>query len=126
MDGKKNLVVLYVLLMAVLVLSGCSKKADESKPIGEVQAEADKMSVEQLRAKAMEYKDAIVAKKDDIAKITSKLQEIPMAEKLGEEAKSLSAEIDELKKAMSTLNERFGIYYNKLKEKGGEVTGLDI
>ncbi len=38
-----------LLLVCFLALGGCGKKADESKPLNEVKAEAEKMSVEKLR-----------------------------------------------------------------------------
>lgn len=123
--GKKEYVnVLFVLLAAMLLFAGCSKKADESKPLSEVKAEAETMSIDKLKSMAMEYKDAISAKKREIEKITGELKNIPIAEKLGNEAKQLTADIENLTKSVSALNERFQIYYQKLKEKGGDLTGL--
>jgi len=52
-----------------LVPGGCGKKADESKPLSEVKAEAGSMSVEKLRSMAITYKDAITAKKGEIEKV---------------------------------------------------------
>jgi endonuclease I len=105
---------------------GCSKKTDTNKSIADIQAEASKMNVEQLKAKAMEYKDAIVAKKAEIEKVTAKLKEIPIAQQMGTEAKALQGDIANLSKAVSDLTARFQVYYNKLKEKGGSVAGLEI
>ncbi|MCJ7692090.1 MAG: hypothetical protein MUO22_01575, partial [Sedimentisphaerales bacterium] len=78
-----------VLALCLLAFFGCGKKADETKPLSEVKAEAEKMNVGQLKAMALEYKDAILAKQDDVAKITAQLKEIPIANMLGEEAKGL-------------------------------------
>ena len=123
--GKKEYVnVLLVLLAVVTLFAGCSKKADENKPLSEVEAEAEKMSVDKLKSVAMEYKDAISAKKEEIEKVTGELKNIPIAEMLGNEAKELKAEIENLTKTASALNERFQIYYQKLKEKGGDLSGL--
>lgn len=122
----KKTVLPLILVMSLLFLFGCGKKADENKPIGEVKAEAEKMSVEDLKAMAMKYKDAIEAKKADIEKITAKLKEIPVTQMLGEESKKLKADIDNLTKSLSALKERFQIYYDQLKAKGGEVSGLQI
>ncbi len=110
----------------LLGFAGCGKKADESKPIAEVQAEADKMDAEQLKARAMEYKEALVAKKAEIEKVAAKLKEIPVTEQLGAEAKTLQADIANLNKSVTALAERFQVYYNKLKEMGGDVAGLEI
>lgn len=114
------------LVACVLFFCGCGKKADENKPISEVRAEAEKIDVAKLRQMAMAYKDAIMAKKGDIEKIAAKLKEVPVTQMLSEEAKSLKGDIDELNKSLSALKERFEIYYNKLKEKGGDLTGLQV
>jgi uncharacterized lipoprotein YajG len=124
MEKKEYVNVLFVLLAVMLLFAGCSKKADESKPLSEVEAEAEKMSVAKLKSMAMEYKDAISAKKEEIEKVTGELKNIPIAEMLGNEAKELKAEIENLNKSVSALNERFQIYYQKLKEKGGDLSGL--
>jgi len=124
-----NLTRIIVCLMLVSVLptlGGCGKKADENKPMDEVKAEAEKMSAEKLRAMAISYKDALTAKRNDIAKLASQLKEIPMTEMLGEEAKQLKADIEALNKSVDALKERFTVYYEKLKEKGGDLTGLEI
>ena len=114
------------LTLCALALVGCGKKADENKPISEVKAEAEKMSAEKLRDMALAYKDAIEAKKGDVEKITAKLKEIPITQMLGDEAKGLKADIDNLNKSVSALKERFNVYYGKLKEKGGDLSGLKI
>jgi uncharacterized coiled-coil DUF342 family protein len=116
------------LLIAGCLLSftGCGKKADESKPIADVQAEAGKMNVEQLKAKAVEYKDAIVAKKAELEKVAAKLKEIPLTQQMGAEAKALQGDLANLNKSVVALTERFQVYYNKLKEMGGSVSGLEI
>ena len=115
-----------ILTVSLLLLSGCGKKADENKPLGEVQAEAAKMNVQDLKAMAMKYKDAVEAKKADVEKLAAKLKEIPVAQLLGEQAKQLNADIDNLNKSLSALKERFQIYYDQLKAKGGDLSGLQI
>ncbi|MHC4395268.1 MAG: hypothetical protein ACYS1A_06395 [Planctomycetota bacterium] len=124
MGKKEYLNILFVLLAVALLFTGCGKKADENKPISEVEAEAEKLSADKLRSMAVQYKDAIAAKKDEIEKVTARFKDIPIAEKLGSEAKELQAEIGNLNKSVSALNERFQIYYQKLKEKGGDLSGL--
>jgi uncharacterized coiled-coil DUF342 family protein len=84
------------------------------------------MNVEQLKATAMQYKNAIVAKKAEIEKVLAKMKEIPVTEQLGAEANALKTDIDNLNKSVTALTERFQVYYNKLKEMGGNVSGLEI
>ena len=115
-----------LLVVFFLALVGCGKKADESKPLNEVKAEAEKMSVEKLRSMALTYKDAIMARKGEVEKVAGKLKDIPVAKMLGDEAKGLKTEIEALNKSVSALKERFQIYYGKLKEKGGNLSGLEL
>ena len=125
--GNRRTFTFYCLLAFCLAaLFGCGKKADENKPVSEVKAEADKMSVDKLRSMAVKYKDAIVAKQDEIEKFTGKLKDIPITEKLGTEAKELTSEIEALNKSISSLRERLQVYYQKLKEKGGDLSGLEF
>ena len=125
MKTRKTVTFYCLLVLCSLALLGCGKKADENKPISEVKAEADQMSVDKLRSMAMKYKDAITAKKGEVEKFAAKLKEIPITEKLGTEAKELMAEIEALNKSISSLKERFQVYYQKLKEKGGDLSGLE-
>lgn len=117
---------LCLLAVCCLAFSGCSKKADESKPLPEVKAEAEKMNVDQLKSMAMSYKDSIMAKQGDIEKVASQLKEIPIAKMMGDEAKNLKSEIDALNKSLSALKDRFQVYYDKLKEKGGDLSSLKL
>ena len=119
--------VLYLtLVVCLLLLQACGKKADENKPVSQMQAEAEKMDANKLKSMAMAYQDAIVAKKADVEKLAAKLKEIPLTEMLGEKAKQLKADIENVNKSISSLKERFQIYYNKLKEKGGDLSGLGV
>jgi len=126
MKNLRNVTFYCLLALCALAVLGCGKKADENKPISEVKAEAGKMSLDELRSMAMKYKKAITAKQADVEKLAAELKNIPIAKMLGEEAKELKSEIDNLNKSIAALKERFEIYYNKIKEKGGDVSGLTI
>jgi hypothetical protein len=117
-----------LLVVCSLALCGCgkAKKADENKPLSEVKTEAEKMNAGQLRETALAYKSAIEAKTADLEKVITKLQKVPLTEALGEDAKNLKADIDNLTKSLESLKQRFEVYYQKLKEKGGDLSGLEI
>jgi len=118
---------LFAMVLCVfLVVAGCGKKADENKSVSEVKAEAETMSVEQLRKTAIAYKDAIVAKQGEITKLMEEVKKIPITEMLGEEAKALKADVDDLNESVKALKDRFEVYYDKLKEKKGDLSGLQI
>ncbi|MHC4211960.1 MAG: hypothetical protein ACYSWP_01180 [Planctomycetota bacterium] len=132
-------IVVCVVLVSLLAFFGCSKKSDTSsspagsggaakvdasKPVTEVKAEAEKMDVSSLRATALSYKEAILSNEGKIKTLTEQLKKIPLAQQLGDEAKGLQSEIKTLTDSASALLERFTVYYDKLKEKGGDVSGL--
>ncbi len=126
MKTTRNITFYCLLTLCFVTLFGCSKKADESKPLNEVKAEAEKMGAEKLRSMAMKYKDAIMAKKGEVEKVAGKIKDIAVTKMLGDEAKALKSNIETLNKSMSALKERFQVYYNKLKEKSGDTSGLQI
>jgi len=126
MNDLKKVLLCLLVFSSVLAFGGCGKKADESKPISEVKAEAEKMDAGQLKSMAMEYKDKIVAKKSEITKVTDQIKDLGVTKALSDEAKGLRADIESLNKSVSDLNERFKVYYDKLKEKGGDLSGLEI
>ncbi|HEV56504.1 MAG TPA: hypothetical protein ENN87_03280 [Phycisphaerales bacterium] len=114
------------------LFSGCGSKSDtpasvdETKPIAEVKAEAEKMSVEQLKATAQSYRQAIVAKQAELEKVAAKLKDIPITDALGEEARAIKTELESLNTSVAALTERFQVYLDKLKELGADVSGLDL
>lgn len=112
-----------LLVVCATVLFGCKQKADETKAISDVKTEAEQMSTGKLRKMAMAYKDAM---KDEVQKLADKIKDIKFTEMMGPEAKGLKADIDSLTKSSLALKDRFGIYYDKLKEKGGDLSGLEI
>ncbi len=140
MRFEKCRIARFLLLVSLLALVGCSKKADENpppsaakmeavdtaKPISEVRAEAKTMSTEDLKATAIKYKEAVLAKKDEIEDMVAKVKEIPLAEVLGKEAQTLKTDLKNLESTLTTIKDRFQVYYDTLKEKGGSLSGLEL
>lgn len=111
----------------LLSINGCGKEGpDVVTPISQLQAEADKMSVKQLKSRAMEYKNMIVAMKGKLEKLAAKLKEIPITEQSDAKAKEIQNSIGYTTEYVAKLTERFQVYYKKLKEKSGDVSGLDL
>jgi hypothetical protein len=96
MKNVRHIVFYCLLALCSSALLGCGKKADENKPMSEVKAEAEKMNLDELRSMALKYKEAIMAKRDDIAKMTAELKKIPLTKMLGKEAKGLKSDIENL------------------------------
>lgn len=107
--------VLAVLLMAV-VLVGCSGGASETKPIADVQKEAQTMDVDKLTVMVESYQAAIESKKGEIAKVQAKLKEIPVTELLGEDAKALKGDLSDISASVKALTERMKIYASEAKK----------
>jgi len=126
MKDARNVSLVCLMMILLFALLGCGKKADANKPIAAVKAEAEKMSAADLRAMALVYKQNLTGKKAEVDKLMGQLKDIPIAEKLGAEAKKLQAELKSLNDSIAALRERFQIYYDKLKEKGGDLSGLEI
>ena len=144
MRFEKRDVLSYLMILFLSITLGCSKKSDEGtppsttgagtgaasvdteKPIAEVQAQAETMTVDSLKATAIKYKEAILAKQGELSKLAAKLKEIPITEALGEEAKALKTDLQSVEASLKALKDRFQVYYDTLKKKGGDVSGLTL
>ena len=129
----KLMITVGIVLCVMVLVTGCDQKSgggsatvDETKPLSEVKAEADKLDVEKLKAVAMDYKEAIMAREDEIKMLMDQIKEIPLAQQMTDEAKSIQADLKELNDSLKNLTDRFQIYYNKLKEMNADLTGLEI
>ncbi|MCD4831136.1 MAG: hypothetical protein K8R02_04920 [Anaerohalosphaeraceae bacterium] len=124
---KTILTMLTALLIAsTICLTGCGQNADETTPIDTIKAQIVDMDTAKLKVMAFKYKDAIIAKKDEVSKVMAKLKEIPVTEALGDDAKEIKNELTALTDSVSALKARFDLYYNKLKADGGDVSGLEL
>ena len=127
MKTPKAITFYCLLVLCSLTLLGCGKKAAEDNSISEVKAEADRMSIEELKAMAVKYQKEIIAQNSKIEKFADNFfSGIQASGKVGSEAKEMTDEIEALHNSISALTERFQIYYQKLKEKGGDLTGLEL
>jgi hypothetical protein len=99
---------------------------DVEKAVADLKAEAANMDVETLISVATKYKDAIVEKQEALKPLMDKLAAIPIAEKMGTEAQALTAEIKTLTDAIAPLKERFTVYLDAIKAKGGDISALAL
>lgn len=122
---KSMLKNVFTLAVVAGLAAGCaqggSSGVNENKPIAEVQAEAQKMNVDQLKATVQKYEAAIQAKKADIDKVQAKIKEIPIKDLLGEEAKKLKDDVTQIGSSLKNLSERMTVYADSLKTKLNEV-----
>jgi len=127
MKLSRNLA-LILLLASLLLAPGCGKKDDQTQQQGptteQIEAEAQKMDNDQLWENAQKAKAEIIAGKVRVNGLVLKLQNLTPPEKAAGEAQRINAELDELQKSMQLSRARFVAYYNKLIEKGVDVTEL--
>ena len=131
-----------LLVLGLPAISGCSEKkesvvqtdatVDENKPISEVKAEAEKMDVKQLRAIALKYREVIEAKSAEVERIGDELLKAAVSQVASdnlistEKTKELKAQTDKLNSSIEALVERLNAYLAKLKEKGEDVSDLEL
>ena len=129
------------LLCTSILISGCSKKENgggspeakgsvpkvsETTTIESIKNALPKLDIKQLESAAEDYKELISAKNADLTDIMDKITKIPLAEKLGEEAKSLKSELDVITESISSLTERLNLYVDQIKANGGDIANYDI
>jgi len=112
-----------VLLVSVMVVAGCGKKADEDKPVAEVKAEAEKMDAAGLRENAEVYKKAI---EDKMAELKKVKDQIKPDELLTEKGKELTKKSTDLTTSINKLKERLQVYLDQLAKKGEDLKGLTV
>lgn len=126
-------------LMTTVLLVGCGEREtgtpgtgggsggiDLTTPISELKAAAADMDLATLQNKAKQYMDQITTKQADLEKLMSKFSAIPIAEKMGDEAKDLQGEITGMTDSISKLRERFQVYVDYIKEKGGDISQFKL
>jgi hypothetical protein len=107
-------------------VSQLSAAALAAVPLDDVKAEVAKLGVDQLKTKALEYKNAIVAKKTELADVTAKIKALSPTQLLSTDAKTLQSNYTTLTTTVKDLTARFQLYYDKIKSLGGNLSGLEL
>ena len=114
MRASRSIVFYCLAALGSCVLAGCGSKVDESRPMEEVRAEAERMNKQELLAAALAYKEAIEATQKVVWEYSESY------------APKGKAKYEAAQKSLAALKERFGVYSDKLKEKGGSPPALQI
>ena len=123
---KRVFASLMVVMVAGLLVTGCGKKADPTKPIEQIQSEVEKMSVSDLQAYSKAYVSAIDKKKAELIKIGEKLKAVPLKDLFGQAANELRKQSGAVSKEISDLTQRYGVYAKKFAEKGGDLAKIKL
>jgi TolA-binding protein len=108
-----------VLLCAAALPVGCSQKADPRRPLEKVRQEAASMNAAQLELRARAYVDEIEKQRAEIQKIQEKIRKMPLDKVF--DNNFLQNDIKKIGRKAEALFERYLIYVNALKEKGGDL-----
>jgi chromosome segregation ATPase len=124
---KKGMALGLLVAMGSAMLSGCGGSGpDETRPMDQIKAEVEQFDLARLEKEAAKYVQAITAKQADLEKVAAKLKEIPMTELMGDDAKAVKDELASIKDSVSALKARLDVYAQKIKELGGDVSGLKL
>jgi hypothetical protein len=127
---KKNIALLALAALVVIGFSGCKPKGDTkldmAKSFETIKAEAAKMNIDQLRKKAMLYRNAINDKGDDITKIMESMNAKKPAKATDDIKLNNKTEIDNFMQTIGNLKKRYDIYISHLKQKNADLTGLSL
>jgi len=115
--------VLFLTLM-LIPFTGCAKKADPKRSIEKIRKEVVAMPAAQLETYAIAYAAAIRAQKAEIAKIQLAIQKMPMDKIFNN--RSMTGKIAEIGRRAEALFERYRIYVAALREKGGDLSKVQI
>ena len=122
----KHVAVLLLACGLMFLVTGCSKDdIDEGKSVKDFTEEIKNMDKDALRAKALKLKEAIEDKMKEMAKLQEKLPK-NATDLLSEDTKNLNSDIDKIKEAIKPLKEKLLACIDQLKEKKGDVSGLEI
>ncbi len=108
--------ILALALCGMLFMAGCGDGVDEAKTPEQIKSEVANMSVADIEKMAAKYQKAIAAKAAELEKEVKKLADIPLTEQLGDEAKKLRGNIDELKKSLEKLKANLDAYLAGMKK----------
>ncbi|MBL7157054.1 MAG: hypothetical protein ISS92_02700 [Candidatus Omnitrophica bacterium] len=109
--------ILLPVVFLSLALTGCGGGVNENKPIAQVKTEAQGMSLDQLKATISKYQAVIQSKRNQMTKLTTAFQKIPVTQMMGDEAKKLKGDIQNVMTSIRALSERLNIYAQELRRK---------
>ena len=105
----KKRIIFASLVVLAMVLSGCGKKgvpagaADENRPVAEVKAEADLMTVDQLKEMATKYLAAIEGKNAELNAMMTKLSDSSKAGSISKDFMQIKTDITTITGSLTSV-----------------------
>jgi len=117
---------LFVILALMIALTGCAKKADTRKPVDQIKAEVQTMSVKDLEAFAKAYAGEIASQKTEVEKIGDQIKALTVSDLMGDKAKDIKDKLSAISGEVEALTVRYQVYADKFREKGGDAAKIQI
>lgn len=99
--------------------------AELNQPVADIKAKVASLGQPELLANANAYKDVILAKKDQLASLTSQLKSLPMSDMLVK-GKAIKDQLSQYTTQLSGLKERYGVYLDMLKKLGVDLSSFGL
>jgi polyhydroxyalkanoate synthesis regulator phasin len=100
--------------------------AELNQPVTDIKAKVAALGQPELMAYASTYKDLLLEKKDQLAGLTNQLKALPMGDMLGAKGKAIKDQLSQYTSQLSGLKERYGVYLDKLKALGVDLSAFGI
>ena len=84
------------------------------------------MSVDDLWDTAEAYIESIEDLRPEMEALAAKLKEISLPQLVGEDAKAIKGDMEQLSASMKSLTERFNVYLSEIKKQNVDVSGLNL
>jgi len=95
-----------------------------TRPLTEIKAEAENLNLEQLKATALKYKEAISAKTAELQPLVEKFKQLPLSKKLSTEGLQIKEDIASVSESLDSLKVRYDVYVSKLKGMGVDLSSF--
>ena len=99
----------------IFFLAGCGQGVDENKTPAQIRSEVANMSAQDIQTVIVKYQKAIEAKAFELKAEAEKLSKIPLTEQLGDEAKKLRDNMENITVSLDKLKANMAAYADGLK-----------
>ncbi|VGO22492.1 hypothetical protein [Pontiella sulfatireligans] len=100
--------------------------SDLNVSVKEIKEKVAAFDKNEVLAYAEQYKHVILEKKDQIGALTEKVKGLSMTEVIGEKGKALKDQLSQYTGQLNGLKDRYGIYLDKLKGLGVDLSAYGL
>lgn len=100
--------------------------AELDQPVADIKAKAAGYGQPELLATVNAYKDMILAKKDQLAGLSTQLKGLGMTDMLGEKGAAIKNQLTQYTSQLAGLKERYGVYLDMLKKFGVDLSSFGL